>query len=196
MALRPRILVLLLVVVAAMGVVPSAFARGGNYTFDGGTRAEQVQVQRALSASSFDWSLVERQVTIHIESGIDSSAAPGEIWLDAGLLDSGRFAWGVVQHEYAHQVDFALLNDGDHTELARVLGVQAWCSEAPGLAHSSYGCERFASTLAWAYWPNADNCMSPRAGGGESSAMAPAAFRSTLGRMLHLSLLPLRRQGK
>ena len=195
MALRPRILVVLLVVVSAMGVVPSAFARGGNYAFDGGTRAEQVQVEKALSASTFDWSLVQRQVTIHIESGIDSSATPGEIWLDARLLDSGRFAWGVVQHEYAHQVDFSLLNAGDHTELARLLGVQAWCSEVPGLAHSSYGCERFASTLAWAYWPNADNCMSPKAGG-ESSAMAPAAFRSTLGRMLHISVLPLRRHGR
>ena len=31
---------------------------------------------------------------------------PGQIWLDASLLDSGRFSWGVVQHEYAHQVDF------------------------------------------------------------------------------------------
>jgi hypothetical protein len=196
MALRPRVLILLLVVVAAMGVVPSAFARGGNYAFDGGTRAEQIQVQKALSASAFDWSLVRRQVTIHIESGIDSSAAPGEIWLDARLLDSGRFAWGVVQHEYAHQVDFSLLNAGDRTELARLLGVQAWCSEVPGLAHSSYGCERFASTLAWAYWPNADNCMSPSAGGGESSGMSPAAFRSTLERMLHLSALPLRRRGK
>jgi hypothetical protein len=189
-------LVLLLAVVAAMGVAPSAFARGGNYAFDGGTRAEQTQVQKALSASAFDWSLVKRQVTIHIGKGIDSSAAPGEIWLDAGLLDSGRFAWGVVQHEYAHQVDFSLLNDGDHAELARLLGVQAWCSEVPGLAHSSYGCERFASTLAWAYWPNADNCMSPSAGGGESSGMAPAAFRSTLGRILHLSVQPLRRPGQ
>ncbi|MDX6388445.1 MAG: hypothetical protein QOD85_2247 [Gaiellaceae bacterium] len=196
MALRPRILVLLLVAFAAVGVVPSAFARGGNYAFDGGTRAERIQVQKALSVSAFDWSLVQRQVTIHIESGIDSSAAPGEIWLDAGLLDSGRFAWGVAQHEYAHQVDFSLLNDGDHVELARLLGVQAWCSEAPGLEHSSYGCERFASTLAWAYWPNADNCMSPSAGGGESAGMAPAAFRSTLGRMLHLSVLHLRRPGQ
>ncbi len=77
MALRPRILVVLLVVVSAMGVVPSAFARGGNYAFDGGRRAEQVQVEKALSASTFDWSLVQRQVTIHIERGIDSTATPG-----------------------------------------------------------------------------------------------------------------------
>lgn len=195
MALRPRILVILLVVVAAMGVAPSAFARGGNYVFDGGTRAEKIQVDKALSASSFDWSLVRRQVTVHIEQGVDSNAAPGEIWLDAGLLDSGRFAWGVVQHEYAHQVDFSLLSDGDHTELARVLRVRAWCSEVPGLAHSSYGCERFASTLAWAYWPNADNCMSPK-DGGESAAIAPAAFRALLSRMLHSSVLPPRRHGK
>ena len=31
--------------------------------------------------------------------------------IDADSLDAGRFAWGEVQHEYAHVVDFALLDD-------------------------------------------------------------------------------------
>ena len=69
-------------------------------------------MRAALTASSFNWSLVRVQITIHIARDIPSSqATPGQIWLDAGLLDSGEFAWAFVQHEYAHQLDFFLLDD-------------------------------------------------------------------------------------
>ena len=39
-----------------------------------------------------------------------SSATPGHVWLDRGLLASGRFAWATVMDEYAHQVDFFVLD--------------------------------------------------------------------------------------
>ena len=71
----------------------------------------------ALNASSFDWSVVPGQVVVHIGKGISSHAVAGEIWLDGALLDSGRFSWGVVQHEYAHQVDFGVLTDSMRLQL-------------------------------------------------------------------------------
>ena len=43
-----------------------AEAAGGNYVFDGGTQYEQQQVRQALAASSFNWSVVPGQVTVHI----------------------------------------------------------------------------------------------------------------------------------
>ena len=189
MALRPRILVLLVLALAAMASTPAALGRGGNYVFDGGTHAQRTQVRKALAASSFDWGIVPKQVTIHIERGVDSHASRGEIWLDARLLDSGRFSWGVVQHEYAHQVDFSLLNDGNRAQLQGLLGAKAWCTDTPGLDHTDYGCERFASTLAWAYWQNDENCIKPTSKRDESAGMPPAAFRSTLAAMLNLPVV-------
>jgi len=62
----------------------------GNYVFDGGTPAEQQQVRDALAASSFNWSLVARPVTIHIGSFATEAAAPGEIFLDARYTMSVR----------------------------------------------------------------------------------------------------------
>jgi hypothetical protein len=50
----------------------------------------------------------------------------------------------------------------------------------PGLAHAQYGCERFASTLAWAYWPNPANSMRAGSVRDESAALAPAAFRALM----------------
>jgi hypothetical protein len=89
----------------------------------GGTQAEQAQVRAALEASSFNWNLVPSRITIHISRDIPSSqAAPGEIWLDAGLLATGRFSWAFVPHEYAHQVDFFLLDDAERAGLEQALG--------------------------------------------------------------------------
>ena len=193
MALRPRFLFLLSFLAIALAAnaaffvmsASAASTSSASYTFDGGTRGQRTQVQKALAASSFDWSIVPRQITIHIGVGVESRAVPGEIWLDSRLLDSGRFSWGVVQHEYAHQVDFFLLGDADHAELMRMIGGKAWCWDTPGLQHSDYGCERFASTLAWAYWQSGDNCMKPAAKSDESGGMSPASFRALLARMLN-----------
>jgi hypothetical protein len=166
---------------AAAFLVDPALAAGGNYVFDGGTAAEQQQVRDALAASSFDWSAVPGAVTIHIGTFATDEAVPGEIFLDGRLLDSGPFAWGVVQHEYAHQVGFWLLDDAARARVTAALGASGWCYTAePALNHDRYGCERFASTLAWTYWQSPANCMKPAALGAESSGMAPAAFRALL----------------
>jgi hypothetical protein len=173
-------------VVASLLLVPaSARAAGGHYSIEGGTSAERTQITAALHASDFDWSSVPAQIQIYVKHGIASYAVPGQIWLDADLLDSGRFSWGVVQHEYAHQVDFFLLTDADRTELLQQLGGQDWWSPPPcGLPHAQLAAERFASTLAWSYWPSPDNVMRPQAPSDESAAMAPAAFRALLQRIL------------
>jgi hypothetical protein len=166
---------------AAAFLAGPALASGGAYAFDGGTAAEQQQVRDALAASSFNWGIVPGTVTIHIGTYAADEAVPGEIFLDARLLDSGPFAWGVVQHEYAHQVGFRLLDDAARARVTDALGASTWCyTDGPALGHDRYGCERFASTLAWAYWQSPANCMKPAALGAESNGMTPAAFRALL----------------
>jgi hypothetical protein len=164
----------------------AAFARGATVAFTGGTTAQRSQVARALAVSNFDWSVLPTRVTVHIGRDFDAEAAPGEVWLDARLLDTGRFSWGVVQHEFAHQVDFQLLSAEARDGFALLLGGSAWCGASPLVAHGDYGCERFASTLAWAYWPSTSNCMKPISSSDESAAMEPAAFRAALAAALHV----------
>jgi hypothetical protein len=106
------------------------------------------------------------------------------IELDSGLLRTGRFAWGVIQHEYAHQVDFFLLNDAIRARLDGLLGGEAWWQSSAGLPHQALTSERFASTLAWAYWPSPDNVLRPSSTTDEAGAVAPAAFRVLLGAVL------------
>jgi hypothetical protein len=182
-----RLRLLPVVAFLALLVVQPASAAGGSYVFDGGTPAQRAQVKAALDASAFDWSIVPAQVTIHVARGVESRAARGQIWLDSDLLSAGRFAWGAVQHEYAHQVDFFLLTPAERAQLNAALGGRVWCYSATPLAHARYGCERFASTLAWSYWPDRASSMRPRASADESAAMAPPAFRALLSRVLGVS---------
>ena len=185
---RRFLITLLIVAAAALGLAGRAAATGGNYVFDGGTAAEQATVRAALDASSFDWSLVPGRLTIHIRRGIAvSESVPGQTWLDADLLDSGTFSWGVVQMEYAQQVQFLLLDDAQRAELVTALHAKDWCYEVPGTSVPDNACERFAATLAWAYWPSPQNSMQPSAPDDESAAMAPAAFRALLASMLGVS---------
>jgi hypothetical protein len=172
---------LLPTIALALVLAPSALASGGTYVFDGGTRAEQAQVKAALDASSFDYSIVAQQVTIHIRRGSATEARPGQIWLDPDLLDSGRFAWGVVQHEYAHQVDFLVLTDAQRAQLHILLGGAAWCS---GAAHDQLDCERFADLVSWAYWTSPDNVLKPTGATDEGGQVTPAAFRAALAQIL------------
>jgi hypothetical protein len=158
----------LLALVAALALVPvsnGSAAAEHPYVFDGGTAAERNEVVQALQASAFDWRVVPVEIVIHIVRGMPSAATPGHIWLDANLLAAGTFAWGVVQHEYAHQVDFLVLDDADRARLRKALGGRSWCSASARQA--SRACERFASMLAWAYWPSRENCMRPVRRGGE-----------------------------
>ena len=159
-----------------------AAAGGGTYSFVGGTADERAQVRQALNASSFDWNTVPARITITIAPGIASKASPGQIWLDSRLIDMGTFAWASIQHEYAHQVDFLLFHDRIRAALLVLLGGKEWCANGgPIIDHASYGCERFASTLAWTYWQSPDNSLRPRSPSDESAAMQPALFKGLLG---------------
>jgi len=172
---------LVLICIAALALAPSALAKGGSYVFAGGTRAEQAQVKAALDASSFDFSIVPGTVTVHIARGLASDATPGAVNLDANLLDAGRFSWGVVQHEFAHQVDFAVLTDAARAQIQAALGATAWCSGAP---HAALGCERFADLVSWAYWQSPNNSLRPSSATDEGGQLTPAAFRALLATLL------------
>ena len=172
-------------IVAALVFAVSGRAAGGSYVFAGGTAAEQAQVRAALDASSFDWGLVPLRVRIHIARGLaESYSTPGQIWLDANLLDAGTFSWGVVQMEYAQQVQFALLDEAMKARLTALLGARQWCYENTSLPVGDNGCERFAATLAWAYWPTAANSMEPTGPGDWSASMDVAGFRALLAQLL------------
>jgi hypothetical protein len=186
-----RLLVCSLVAAAALFPgAATALATGGNYVFQGGTPSEQQQVRSALNASSFNWSAVPRTITITIGPISDSQAVPGHIWLDSSLLDTGELSWGVVQNEYAHEVDYYLLNDSERAMLTGELGASAWCyGDAPGLTLDQVGCERFASTLAVAYWTNPNNCIEDA---GDVAAISPSAFRSLLASLIGPAASPAR----
>jgi hypothetical protein len=165
---------------SALALAGNAQAAGGNYVFDGGTAAERNQVRAALNASAFPWSLVPAQVTVHVGAFGTSHALPGHVYLDRDLLGAGRFSWATVQDEYAHQVDFFLFSSATRAQLTSALGAKDWCYGTSGLAHDEYGCERFSSTLVWAYWPSKDNAYRPESTRDESAAMAPAKFRALM----------------
>jgi len=184
MALRLRRLVSLLAVSALLPAAGQATAAGGRYTFAGGTPAQRAVVRSALNASSFDWSRVPARVTIHIAPGVHAHAIPGQIWLDPKLLSAGRFAWATIQHEYAHQVDFFLFGSQTRERLGRLLGSKDWYQVNRRGDHDEFGAERFASTLAWAYWPSGDNALRPRTAKDESAAMAPEKFRALVASLL------------
>jgi hypothetical protein len=175
-----------LVLLAVLFCLPtaSALGAGGDYGFEGGTPRQQAQVRSALAATSFDFRIVPQRVTVHIGAEGVSHSTPGHVWLDAGLLDAGQFAWPTVIDEFAHQVDFLVLDAPRRAILQERLGASAWCYEVAGLGHGAYGCERFSSMLAWAYWPSKENAYRPSSAADESAAMAPAEFRSLLGSLL------------
>jgi hypothetical protein len=176
---------LLLVVLLVSSALPaSALASGGNYGFDGGTPAQRAQVRAALEVSAFDWNVVPQRITIHLRRDVPSHATRGHIWLDGKLVSSGRFAWATIQDEYAHQVDFFRFDDATRAHLTGELGARDWCYDVHGLSHHEYGCERFSSTLVWAFWPSKDNAYRPTSRDDESAAMEPKRFRSLVSGLL------------
>lgn len=173
------------VLVAAAFLTSSAFARGGTYAFDGGSPLERAQVRAAVEASSFDFDRVPAEVRVHIVPGAWAHATPGDVWLDPALLRAGVFSWAIVQDEFAHQVDYFVLDDADRAVLADALRSPVWChADAPELDHSRYGCERFTSMLVWAYWQSPANAYRPSSPADESAALPPARFRALLDGLL------------
>ena len=63
------------------------------------------------------------------------------------------------------------------------------------MPHDQLTSERFASTLAWSYWPSQDNVMRPTSPADEAAALPPADFRVLLERVLgvRLSIPPVAR---
>jgi hypothetical protein len=178
----------LLIATGTAGLVLSgnALASGGNYVFSGGTPAERTTVTQALDASAFPWGLVPQRIEITIGKGYASEAWAGHISLDSDLLDAGTFAWGTIQHEYGHQVDYFLLDDAERNQLFPLLGGKCWFATCAA-HHDELTSERFASTLAWSYWPQAGNTMKPEGAGDESAALAPNAFRALMKQVLGVS---------
>ena len=169
---------ILLLLVAAIASGRADAARAA-YFIEGGTSADRAQVASALDASSFDWSVLAGRVSVHLVRGVDSYSQPGHVWLNTSLLRAGSFSWAIVQDEFAHQIDFLLFDDGTRQTLRAALGAKAWChTDSPGLRHRDYGCERFASTLVWAFWPSKHNAYRPTSSSDESAAMPPQQFRT------------------
>jgi hypothetical protein len=150
---------------AALALAGTAQAQGGGYAVVGGSEAAAAQVRAALDASAFDWSVLPAQVTIEITRCGCAGAQPGTIVLDEETLTSSpfgpRYAWGIVQHELAHQLDFLLFARRERRILRRQLGGSAWCHEQAGVAHDANVCERFATAVAWAFWPSRENVQRP-----------------------------------
>jgi hypothetical protein len=176
--------IVLVTALAALALTGQAQAAGGNYVFAGGTAKQRTQVRSALNASSFNWSLVKAQITIHIAPVGQSYSSPGEIWLDSQLLNAGRFSWAMVQDEYSHQVDFFLFDAAKRAKLTALLGAKDWCYGVVGLKHAEYGCERYSSTFVWSYWPSRDNAYKPTSASSESASMAPAKFRALMTQLI------------
>lgn len=160
-----RLLLVISLCTVSLAFAGEALAVGGNYVVEGGSAEAQAQVRAALDRSRFDWDVVPGPVTIRITNCGCAGSRPGEIVLDEERLTSTlfgrRYAWGIVQHEYAHQVDFAVLDATDRARIARRFGASAWCYEVRGLAHDDYGCERFATLVSWAYWRSRRNVQRP-----------------------------------
>jgi hypothetical protein len=151
----------------------------------GGSDAARAEVIAALDASAFDWSVIGRPVTVQIFDCGCAGSRPDVVVLDETLLASspyGRaYSWGIVQHEFAHQVWWYALDDARRSELQTVLGGTDLCYEQPGLPHDAHACELFASTLGWAYWPVAGNPMQAE------RVMGARQFRRLPSRMLGVS---------
>jgi hypothetical protein len=115
-----------------------AAAAGGDYAISGGTPAEQATVRAALNASSFNWSVLPQTIQVTIEPEAGDSATPGSVSIDPQLLDMGVFSWGIVQHEFAHQIDFYLLNNAERAQLAQAIGGVEWFPSGGALPHAAY----------------------------------------------------------
>lgn len=172
---------------ASLALAGTAQAAGGDYVIEGGSAEAQSTVRAALEASRFDFDRVPAQIKIRIARCGCAGARPGTIVLDEEVvLDTSfgaKYSWGLIQHEYAHQVDYFLFQDDDRAALRRVLGSKDWCYEVGTLAHDDHGCERFADVFSWAFWPNRRNVLRSDAKGFAAGVTARGA-RDIVNRLL------------
>jgi hypothetical protein len=183
--MRARRHLVLLVALVALALPGAAGAADVALEFSGGSDAARAEVLAALDASAFDWSLIGRPVTVQIYACGCAGSRPGVVVVDETMLAAspyGRaYTWGIVQHEFAHQVWWYALDDGRRSQFQTLLGGADLCYEQPGLPHDAHACELFASTLGWAYWPVAGNPMQAE------KVMGARQFRRLLSRMLGVS---------
>jgi hypothetical protein len=148
---------------ASLALAGTAQAAGGSYMLEGGSPEAQETVRAALNASAFDFNRVPAQITIRISDCGCAGARPGLIVLDEAVLTDtslgDRYSWALIQHEYAHQIDYFLFEDADRAAVRKALGGRDWCYEKAGLAHDAHACERFADVFAWAFWPARKNIL-------------------------------------
>ena len=174
-----RRFLLLVVSIASLALPAGAFARGGDYAFQGGTTAQHSQVRAALAASTFNWSAVPTRVTIHIKQGhshrrrrrATSGSTLGSSAPAALPGPRSRTNTHTRSTSPASTLRRAIASPASS---ARATGATA----SPASHHAEYGCERFASTLVWAFWPSKDNAYRPTSSRDESAAMPPQQFRT------------------
>jgi hypothetical protein len=122
------------------------------------------------------------EVTIQLVDCGCAGSRPGVIVLDETLLESPpygpAYTWGLVHHEYAHQIWWYVLDDVERTFLQERLGGTDLCFEQRGLPHDAHTCERFANTLAWAYWPVEGNPVQGERPSGRGSSAGSSGRRS------------------
>jgi hypothetical protein len=177
----------LIALLASLALAGTAQAAGGNYVIEGGSPQTQETVRAALNASSFDFNRVPAQITIKISRCGCAGARPGVIVLDEAVLSDtslgSRYSWGIIQHEYAHQIDYFLFQESDRAAVRRTLGGQDWCYEVARLGHDEHGCERFADVFSWAFWPAKGNILRADAKA-IAPKMTPKKLRAFVNRLL------------
>jgi hypothetical protein len=115
------------------------------------------------------------QITIQVSRCSCAGAREGLIVLDVIREDSlgEKYAWGIIQHEYAHQIDYFLFQRADRRAVRNTLGGKDWCYETAGVAHDDHGCERFADVFSWAFWPTQENVGGARVRAGDDGTGRP-----------------------
>ena len=132
-------------------------------------------------ASSFDWSLIPGTITVHIGGlrrlvlGLRATST----WTPPSL-DSGRFAWGVVQHEFAPPGRLLpLRRRASGHSCSQCARRQGLVLSVPSLDALRLRLRALRLELAWAYWQSPDNVMKPQKTERRVAASCPCAqFRA------------------